>query len=344
MKYCVKCGNPMDDAMQFCQKCGAKCVISTDEANYPPQQDQDNYAEYWGLHYKDAESGNEIELTPDGVHIFHSKGMKQFRFDKTIPYSEIIEVNSERATTMKSGYLSIITATEGITGKASRQQLLFDHNTVLFTKKAEPEAECIYRALEDICSAPPQSNAHTTYYESYSGEQVKTQSPTLSNPAKPKKRSGCLVPIVIFVVLLIAIIAIPKPDTAGNSTQSNSTQQSEQENIKSPEDYTGDVFTAFWEGASDFFGVEYSDYKWTHTATSYICDYETSDGYTAHYYLIETAFETKNAFGQDVLHEVTARCYYVPDYSNTVYNTYLTLDGETVYFDEEKENWLMDMG
>lgn len=344
MKYCVKCGNPMDDAMQFCQKCGAKCVISTDEANYPPQQDQDNYAEYWGLYYKDAESGNEIELTPDGVHIFHSKGMKQFRFDKTIPYSKIIEVNSERATTMKSGYLSIITATEGITVKASRQQLLFDHNTVLFTKKTEPEAERIYRAIEDICSAPPQSNAHTTYYESYSGGQVKTQSPTLSNPAKPKKRSGCLVPIVIFVVLLIAIIAIPKPDTDGNSTQSNSAQQSEQENIKSPEDYTGDVFTAFWEGASDFFGVEYSDYKWTHTATSYICDYETSDGYTAHYYLIETAFETKNAFGQDVLHEVTARCYYVPDYSNTVYNTYLTLDGETVYFDEEKENWLMDMG
>ena len=133
MKYCVKCGNPMDDAMQFCQKCGAKCVTPTDEGNYPPQQD--NYAKYWGLHYKDIESGNEIELTPDGVRIFHSKGMKLFRFDKTIPYTEIIDVNSVRATALKSGYLSIITATDGITGKVTRQQFIFDHNTVLFTKK-----------------------------------------------------------------------------------------------------------------------------------------------------------------------------------------------------------------
>lgn len=24
MKYCAKCGNPMDDDMMFCQKCGTK--------------------------------------------------------------------------------------------------------------------------------------------------------------------------------------------------------------------------------------------------------------------------------------------------------------------------------
>lgn len=24
MKYCAKCGNPMEDDMMFCQKCGAK--------------------------------------------------------------------------------------------------------------------------------------------------------------------------------------------------------------------------------------------------------------------------------------------------------------------------------
>lgn len=91
-------------------------------------------------------------------------------------------------------------------------------------------------------------------------------------------------------------------------------------------------------------GVPYSDYKWTHTAYSYISDSQTSDGYTAYYYLIRTAYETTNAFGQNILHEVTARCYYVPEYSNIVYMTYITLDGETVYFDEETEDWLLDIG
>ena len=71
MKYCIKCGNPMDDEMLFCQKCGAQCVIPANEANYSTQHN--NYAAYWRLHYEDVESGNEIELTPDGVHIFHAK-------------------------------------------------------------------------------------------------------------------------------------------------------------------------------------------------------------------------------------------------------------------------------
>ena len=218
MKYCVKCGNPMDDAMQFCQKCGAKCVIPIDEANYLPQQD--NYAEYWGLHYKDPESRNEIELTPNGVHIFHNKGMKQFRFDKTIPYSEIIKVNSERASIMKSGYLSIITATEGITGKASHQQLLFDHNTVLFTKKTEPEAERIYRAIEDICSAPPASTIHTTYYESSTGKQEVVSSPSLKNPVKPRKKTEYLITI-LAVFIMVTIVAI-----SGNGNHSEEPEAS----------------------------------------------------------------------------------------------------------------------
>lgn len=112
----------------------------------------------------------------------------------------------------------------------------------------------------------------------------------------------------------------------------------------SGEDYTTQVFTAFWESVCDSFGVSYSDYEWAHTATSYISDSTTSDGYTAHYYLIKTAFETKNAFGQDVLHPITARCYYVPDYSQVVYVTYMTLDGETVLFNEETEDWLLGIG
>lgn len=217
MKYCVKCGNPMEDEMLFCRKCGAQCVIPANEANHSPQHN--NYAKYWGLRYKDAESGNEIELTPAGVRIFHAKGIKKVRFDKTIPYNEIIDVNSERATTLKSGYLSIITSTEGITGSATRQQLLFDHNTVLFTKKTEPEAERIYRAIEDICSAPPASSNKTTLYES--DQDMSSFSVSLSNPPKSKKRKGCLIPIVAVFVLLVAVIAISQSPTS--STQQGNT-------------------------------------------------------------------------------------------------------------------------
>lgn len=218
MKYCVKCGNPMDDEMLFCQKCGAQCVIPADEANNSPHHN--NYAEYWGLHYKDSESGNEIELTPDGVHIFHAKGIKKVRFDKTIPYPEIIDVNSERAATMKSGYMSIITATEGITGEATRQQLLFDHNTVLFTKKTEPEAERIYRAIKDICRDPLLSNSETTFYER--DHKTSSFSASLSNPPKSKKRKGNLIPIIAVSVLLIAVIAISQSPTS--STQQDNMQ------------------------------------------------------------------------------------------------------------------------
>lgn len=339
MKYCVKCGNPMDDEMLFCQKCGAQCVAPVNEANHPPQRD--NYAEYWGLHYKDAESGNEIELMPDGVRIFRVKGTKKARFDKIIPYSEIIDIHSERAGTLKSGYMSIITVTEGVTGKATRQQLLFDPNTVLFTKKTEPEAERIYRAIEDICSAPPASGSRTTFYES--GQDVSPFSSSLSNPPKSKKRKGCLIPIIAVFVLLIVVIAMHKSSESDNTGTESQSTKTEQIKEKTAEDYESAVFEAFWKGASNYFGVEYSDYKWTHTATSYICDYETNGGYTAHYYLIKTAFKTENVYGQEVLHEVTARCYYVPDYSNTVYTTYLTLDGDVVFYDEETEEWLMNM-
>lgn len=154
----------------------------------------------------------------------------------------------------------------------------------------------------------------------------------------PKKGKGCLLSAIVFLVLLAAIIGVTNSDN-----ENSSEQQSTQVSIKQAEDYEGDVFSAFWESASAFFGVEYSDYKWTHTATSYLGDYETNGGYIAHYYLIKTAYEAKNIYGQEVLHEVTARCYYVPDYSNTVYTTYVTLDGDVVSYDEETEYWLMNM-
>lgn len=137
------------------------------------------------------------------------------------------------------------------------------------------------------------------------------------------------------------VISIATQTDPNNESAAESSSQTEN---RSPEDYEGDVFQAFWESASDSFGVEVSDYAWTHTAYNYISESKTSDGYTSYYYLIRTGFEAPNAFGQDVLHEVTARCYYVPDYSNIVYTTYMTLDGETVYFDEETEDWLLGIG
>lgn len=140
---------------------------------------QDDYEEYWGLSYRDVESGNEIELTPDGVHIFKTQGIKRMRFDKVIPYSEIIDVNSKRASMFRSGFLSIITATEGITENATRQQLLLDHNTVLFKRKTEPDVEQIYYALEDICNAPPASSSERGFYEN---EDLGTRfSPSVNN-------------------------------------------------------------------------------------------------------------------------------------------------------------------
>lgn len=342
MKYCYKCGNSMEDDMLFCQKCGTKC-ISSESPKPDTASKQDSYAEYWGLSYKDFESSKEIELTPDGVHIFKQKGMKRFQFDKIIPYTQILEVNSVRASAMTSGYLSIITTTEGISGTAPRKQLLNDHNTVLFTKKAEPEVERIYRAIEDILSVPPISNATTIHCENAAKNLSQSGFQSLANPVKKKRRNGCLVLIVCSIIFLVTVAVIPKliqSEGTGGESQANQVKQTED---NSPEDYELMVFESFWESASDYFGIEYSDYKWTDTATSYICDYETNGGYSAYYYLIKTAFETKNAYGQKISHEVTARCYYVPDYSNTVYITYLTLDGDKVYYDEETENWLMNM-
>lgn len=172
-------------------------------------------------------------------------------------------------------------------------------------------------------------------------DDVDTNAPA---PKKNKNSQGSRAVATVIAIFLIVVFVIILGVKGCSTNPSGNEDQPSQSAVKSGEDYEGDVFTAFWEGASKSFGVEYSDYKFAHTSYSWIDDFTTTDGYTAHYYLIQTAFETKNAFGQKVLHPVTARCYYVPEYSNTVYTTYMTLDGETVLFDEEKEDWLMGMG
>lgn len=172
---------------------------------------------------------------------------------------------------------------------------------------------------------------------------------------KTKNKNGArvfgIIALVLIVIIFIATIGSNSNDNSNNAggnnlsqveNNGNSTEQKQDEK-KSGEDYELLVWEAFWEGASDYFGVEYSAYKMWDTVYDYIQDFETSDGYTAHYYLIRTAFETTNVLGQKITHQVTARCYYAPEYSNTVYTTYMTLNGETVYYDEETECWLMDM-
>lgn len=172
---------------------------------------------------------------------------------------------------------------------------------------------------------------------------------------KAKNKNGArvfgIIALVLIVIIFIATIGSNNNDNSNNADGNNQSQvenngnstEQKQDEKKSGEDYELLVWEAFWEGASDYLGVEYSAYKMWDTVYDYIQDFETSDGYTAHYYLIRTAFETTNVLGQKITHQVTARCYYAPEYSNTVYTTYMTLNGETVYYDEETECWLMAM-
>lgn len=99
------------------------------------------------------------------------------------------------------------------------------------------------------------------------------------------------------------------------------------------------VTTVVKESLAESWGLEYSDFKISETACDYISESETSDGGTSYYYLFRSAYEDN--FGNN--HPVTARAYLVKD-DNTCYITYVTLDGESVYFDEETEDWLLNIG
>ena len=105
-----------------------------------------------------------------------------------------------------------------------------------------------------------------------------------------------------------------------------------------PEDREADVTTVVKESLADTFGIEYSDFKVAHTSCSYIDSCETSDGMTSHYYLFQSAFEKAG-----VNHPVTARAYLVEE-ENKIYIVYITCDGESIYFDEETEDRMLDIG
>lgn len=140
------------------------------------------------------------------------------------------------------------------------------------------------------------------------------------------------------IAVMLAFVMVFSLAACGSTSDSTSSKK------PSGKDYESLVIDAFWEGTCGAFGINYSDFNMLDTSTSYISDSTTSDGYTAHYYLIKTSFDTENAFGKKITHQVTARCYYVPDFSKSIYITYITLDGEKVLFDEEKEDWLLGIG
>lgn len=221
MKNCINCGAPMEDTMSFCPECGTKNAPQYYSGQQPIQ---DSFLKYRGLSYSDIESGNKLEFTSSGIHIFHEKGTKRFQFDKTIPYSDILDVNFQQPTGMKSGYLSIITATEGITGNAKRQQLLFDHNTVLFTKKNEEIVNTIYQALKDISlsSTVPHTTPAIPGYGA-TPRYASTGSATLPNSStKRQKPLGCLIPLIfVLVIFSITMIAIPKSNDSTSSVENS---------------------------------------------------------------------------------------------------------------------------
>lgn len=220
MKYCPKCGNPMDNDMRFCQKCGTPFPDAP-----ASEQEVHDYDEYWGLSYFDIESGNKIELFPSGVRVSHDKGLPKYQFSQIIPYSSILEVRSVRASAVSSGYISIITATGGITEDVPRMQLLKDHNTVLFTRKTEPEVERIYRAIEDICdgSAFPSDTVEAAGRGTSSDGAVK-YTPSLANAPKPKKKRGCLVPALVTCLLFVAFMVYVGKNVNPTGSNTSSSQ------------------------------------------------------------------------------------------------------------------------
>ncbi len=204
--------------------------------------------------------------------------------------------------------------------------------------------KCGYELNDEINFCPKCGTKRYEENDSSEIASVQTDDNALEDTKDIKQKKKINLVLIVVAILLVIITLITIISNGLTDTNSEESKTQETTTIKSGEDYESFVFDAFWMGICGSFGVEYNDFKMAHTTYDYIQDFTTSDGYTAHYYLIQTAFETKNAFGQKVLHPVTARCYYVPDYSETVYATYVTLDGEVVVFDEEKESWLMDIG
>ena len=109
-----------------------------------------------------------------------------------------------------------------------------------------------------------------------------------------------------FFTLFMSIILILSLASCGSITDTNLINS----NKKSGEDYTSLVIDAFWKKACVLFGINYSDFKMMDTATSYISDSTTSDGYTAHYYLVKTSYDTENVFGKKELNKIINKFLY----------------------------------
>ena len=150
--------------------------------------------------------------------------------------------------------------------------------------------------------------------------------------------------ITIFLaVIMILLLAACDMDTGATSNDNDSANT--KGNSNSAEiDYTDSdteaaVIPVVKETLAESWDLEYSDFKIFETVGDYISESETSDGKTSYYYLVKTAYDDDGGN----THSAAVRAYLVTG-DNTCYITYVTVDGECVYFDEEAEDWLLDIG
>lgn len=207
----------------------------------------------------------------------------------------------------------------------------------------------------------PEKPASVTPAYTYGSEEEVTPEP--EEPAytygieeaapEPKKRSKKPLIIVLVVLLFIGVISSCMAENSSTPSSSTDTNQSEvvdgEENEEENNDevitdyessgITSQVSLRTEEFVAGLVDIEMFDFSLLmDQATSHIETFEMADGQISHFYLVQNSFE-KN----DIKHYMKARSYVIEG-GDTVYVVYVNIDGECVYFDEETENWLMDIG
>lgn len=151
MKHCEKCGNKMQSGFAFCPQCGTRQLTSKDQFTSIPHA---NFYKYRELKITDIYK-RELELTPEGVHIFRRKSLLWGKYDILIPYSQIKAIELQKASLLNKGYFSIITKNAGIRGirppysMRDADLIANDTNTIMFSKNKTIME--IYNAINELC-------------------------------------------------------------------------------------------------------------------------------------------------------------------------------------------------